>query len=147
MGQQRCFWVPRVVVFETHNAKKYCVGSGWATESETRRALLSEQLFGRHACQEVRPKRLSLPGIERGTRGTKMHCFSTDILCDREHCRGPNFDAWLLGIRAVPPGPLGRCKQYSSAEHHHLCVVVEILNDSGRSFILLDSWLEKNLPL
>ena len=30
MGEQRCFWLHRMVGFETHEAKNYCVGSGVA---------------------------------------------------------------------------------------------------------------------
>ena len=26
MGQKRCFWIPKMVVFETHHAKRYAVG-------------------------------------------------------------------------------------------------------------------------
>ena len=29
-GQQRCFWMPGMVVFELHDAKNYCLGSGVA---------------------------------------------------------------------------------------------------------------------
>ena len=33
MGQQRCFWIPRTVVFEMHNVKKYWLGSGVAPQA------------------------------------------------------------------------------------------------------------------
>ena len=33
IGQQRCVWIPRMVVFELHNAKKYCLGSGVALQA------------------------------------------------------------------------------------------------------------------
>ena len=33
IGQQRCFRIPRMVVFELHNGKTYCSGSGGAPQS------------------------------------------------------------------------------------------------------------------
>ena len=33
MGQKRCFWIPKVVVFQTHHAKKYAVGPGVAPQT------------------------------------------------------------------------------------------------------------------
>ena len=28
MGQKRCFWIPKMVAFETHHAKNYAAGYG-----------------------------------------------------------------------------------------------------------------------
>ena len=33
IGQQKCFWIPRMVVFILHNANKYCLGSGVALQA------------------------------------------------------------------------------------------------------------------
>ena len=33
IDQQKCFWIPRMGVFEMHNAKKYCLGSGVAPQT------------------------------------------------------------------------------------------------------------------
>ena len=34
-GHKRCFWIPRMGLFERHHAKKHCVGSGVALQTPT----------------------------------------------------------------------------------------------------------------
>ena len=33
IDQQKCFWIPRMVVFELHDGNKYCLGSGVAPQT------------------------------------------------------------------------------------------------------------------
>ena len=33
IGQKQCFWIPEMVVFERHHAKRYGVGSGVAPQT------------------------------------------------------------------------------------------------------------------
>ena len=33
MGEEKCFWIPRMVLFEMHHSKKYRLGSGVAPQA------------------------------------------------------------------------------------------------------------------
>ena len=44
-GQQRCFGLPRMGVFELHIAKKYCLGSGVAPQTAVPRYPVGHQKY------------------------------------------------------------------------------------------------------
>ena len=67
-GQQRCSWVPSMVVFETHNAKKYCVSCGLALQTP-----IPLYPIGQQRCSWV-PRMVLLE-----THNAKKYCLGSEV--------------------------------------------------------------------
>ena len=113
LGQKRCFWIPKMVVFETHHATKYALGSGVAPQTR-----ISLHTMGQKKCFCV-PKMVVFE-----THHAKKNCVGSGVALQQPIALYPvgqkrcfcipsmgvfethNAKKWCLGSGVAPQAPI-----------------------------------------